>query len=95
MPATRPLPWLLATAALAAIAACGPQGPASVQALSKKASIANLMQERLRGDLLEGRATEAPSTYPARVRILPYDHQSALQKVDVLSQLEGLASALR
>ncbi|MFP5502793.1 MAG: hypothetical protein ACLGIN_09910 [Candidatus Sericytochromatia bacterium] len=98
MPATRHLPWLLATAALAAIAACGPQGPqspASVQALGKKASIANLMQERLRGDLLEGRATEAPSTYPARVRILPYDHQSALQKVDVLSHLEGLAATLR
>ena len=98
MPATRLLPWLLATAALTAIAACGPQGPqtpASVQALGKKASIANLMQERLRGDLMEGRATEAPTTYPARVRILPYDYQSALQKVDTLSQLEGLAAALR
>lgn len=98
MPATRLLPWLLVPAVLAAIAACGPQGPqlpASVQALSKKPSIANLMQERLSGDLQKGRPSDAPSTYPARVRILPYDHQSALQKVDVLSQLEGLAATLR
>lgn len=87
-----------AIAALASLMACGPVGPtvpASVAALDKAPGIANLMKERLRSDLLKDRGPTAELTFPARVRIVPYDYQTALQQVDMLTQLDGMADALK
>lgn len=83
----------LATALL--ISACGPTVPASVAALDKPPGIANLLRERLRSELLSGSASPPPLTFPARVRIVPYDYQTGLQQVDTLAQLDSLADALK
>lgn len=87
---------LLCLVALAAsMSACGPGQPAGVDALNKVPGISNLMKERLRGDLLGNTVLPAPVTFPARVRIVPYDYQSGLQQVDLLTQIDGLADALK
>lgn len=84
-----------AIALLTQLLACGPSVPASVAALDKPPGIANLMRERLRADLTTERGATAALTFPARVRIVPYDYQTGLQQVDVLTQLDSLAEALK
>lgn len=87
---------LATLAAMVAMSACTPNIPASVAALDKPPGIANLLRERLRSELMhEGAATPPPLTFPARVRIVPYDYQTGLQSVDTLTQLDGLADALK
>src|SRR5205085_2182900 len=74
---TRPLRRLLPLAVLVAMTACGPSVPTSVTALDETPGIANLIKERLRGELVNGSVpTPPPFTFPARVRIVPYDYQS-------------------
>jgi hypothetical protein len=91
----RRLVGLGAIALISQLLACGPTVPASVAALDKPPGIANLMRERLRADLTTERPATAALTFPARVRIVPYDYQTGLQQVDMLTQLDGLAEVLK
>jgi hypothetical protein len=87
---------ILLTGVVALLAqACGPTVPDSVAALNKPPGIANLLKERLRKDLTDGAPSNAPLKFPARIRLIAYDYQTALQSVDQLAQFQAVADALK
>lgn len=76
--------------------ACTGGSPTSttVNAMNTPPGIANIVRDRLRADLQRGSSVTTPFTFPAKVRIIPYDYESGMNPTDVLAAFDGLAKDL-
>ena len=80
--------------ALQAAGCAGSPTSTTVNAMNTPPGIASLVRDRLRADLQRGSSVTAPFTFPAKVRIIPYDYESLMNPNDVLSTFDGLAKDL-
>ena len=87
-------PALALMFALQAAACTGAPTSTTVNAMNAPPGIANIVRDRLRADLQRGASVSAPFTFPAKVRIIPYDYESGMNPNDVLSTFDGLAQDL-
>ncbi len=87
---------LLLTALIACqLVACDSTPPnANITALNAPPGISNLVKDRLRADLTKGSVANVAFTFPARIRIIPYDFQSGLNANDYLKNFDDLAKTL-